>query len=131
MGEPILDPGRQAGMCVHDGSEWRKAKGDTDGRLVVDTELVATTPTIYNVTMTLANTEYSQALPANTRKFLIKCRTSFAIKLAFVSGQSGTNYITIPADQAYWEDHILVSNLTLYFQCATAGQVAEIIVWIS
>jgi len=36
MGEPILDPGRQAGMCVHDGSEWRKAKGDTDGHAQVD-----------------------------------------------------------------------------------------------
>jgi len=36
MGEPILKPGRQAGMCVHDGSEWRKAKGDLDGHQQVD-----------------------------------------------------------------------------------------------
>jgi hypothetical protein len=36
MGEPILDPGRQAGICVHDGSEWRKAKGDADGHAQVD-----------------------------------------------------------------------------------------------
>jgi len=35
MGEPILEPGRQAGICVHDGTEWRKAKGDTDGHLWV------------------------------------------------------------------------------------------------
>jgi len=38
MGEPIIDPGRQAGMCVHDGSEWRKAKGDVDGHVHVDVE---------------------------------------------------------------------------------------------
>jgi len=36
MGEPILDPGRQAGMCVHDGTAWRKAKGDADGHQQVD-----------------------------------------------------------------------------------------------
>jgi len=36
VGEPILDPGRQAGMCLHDGTEWRKAKGDTDGHAQVD-----------------------------------------------------------------------------------------------
>jgi len=44
MGEPILDPGRQAGMCVHDGSEWRKAKGDADGHAQVDI-LSSTLPT--------------------------------------------------------------------------------------
>jgi len=36
MGEPILDPGRQAGMCVYDGAEWRKAAGDADGRVHVN-----------------------------------------------------------------------------------------------
>jgi len=36
MSEPILDPGRQAGMCVHDGSVWRKAKGDAAGHQQVD-----------------------------------------------------------------------------------------------
>jgi len=43
MGEPILDPGRQAGMCVHDGSEWRKAKGDADGHAQVDVVSAPTT----------------------------------------------------------------------------------------
>lgn len=87
------------------------------------------TPAIYNVTMTNADTEYSQALPANTRKFLIKCRTSFAIKLSFTSGQSGTTYLTVPADQSYWEDQINDASITLYFQCANAGKVAEIVAW--
>lgn len=88
-----------------------------------------TTPTIYNKTMTDADTEYSQALPAGTRKFQVKCRTSFAIKLAFTSGASGTTYTTIPADQTYWEDHIALKGVTLYFQCASAAKVAEIIAW--
>jgi len=89
----------------------------------------ATSPAIYNVTMTNAGTEYSQALPSNTKKFLIKCRGSYDIKLAFTSGQSGTNYVTVPSGMSYWEDFIQPSALTLYFQCASAGQVAEIIAW--
>jgi len=36
MGEPILDPGRQAGMCAHNGTEWHKVAGDANGHLQVD-----------------------------------------------------------------------------------------------
>jgi len=36
MSEPILPVGKQSGICVHDGSEWRKAKGDADGHQQVD-----------------------------------------------------------------------------------------------
>ena len=90
---------------------------------------MATTPVIYNVTMTNANTEYSQALPANTKKFLIKCRGSYDIKAAFASGESGTTYVTIPAGSALCETLIVAASLTLYFQCATAAQVAEIVAW--
>lgn len=87
------------------------------------------TPAIYNVPMTNADQEYSQALPSNTRKFLIKCRTSFAIKLSFTAEASGTTYLTVPADMAYWEDQINDAAITLYFQCATAAKVAEIVAW--
>lgn len=89
----------------------------------------ATTPVVYNVTMTLASTEYSQALPANTKKFLIKCRTLYDIQLCFTNAGSGTLYITVPAGMSYYEDLIQPSALTLYFQCATAAQVVEIVTW--
>ena len=32
-----------------------------------------TTPTVYNVTLTFADTEYSQALPASTKEFRFRC----------------------------------------------------------
>lgn len=102
---------------------------DIKGRVATNIANWPSTAVIYNVTMTSANTEYSQALPPNTRKFLIKCRTSFAIKLAFKSGESGTNYLTVPAGMTYWEDQINYATVTLYFQCATAGKVAEIVAW--
>lgn len=104
---------------------------DTD-ELVVnvdETVLQAATHNIYNVTMTLANTEYSQALPNNVKKFTIKCRTLYDVKLAFTLNQSGVTYLTIPAGMAYSEDLIRPATLTLYFQCPTAAQVAEIVCW--
>lgn len=87
------------------------------------------TPIIYNTTMTLANTEYSQALPAGCSKFTAQCRSSYSVKLSFVSGESGTTYYTIKEDTWYWEDEIEGTRRILYFQCATAGQFFEIIAW--
>ncbi len=92
----------------------------------------ATTPPIYNVTMTNADTEYPQALPANTKKFLIHTRDGTAFRLAFVTGKVAgptAPYFTIPTDVPYWEDFIEPSSLTLYFACGSAGKVVEIICW--
>lgn len=96
---------------------------------VEQTILQSTAPAVYNVTMTLAATEYNQALPADCKKFLIKCRTNYDIQLAFAAAGSGATYLTIPAGMAYWEDLLLDASLTLYFQCATAAQIAEIVAW--
>jgi len=89
----------------------------------------ATTPTIYNVTMTTENIEYSQALPSNCLKFLAQCRTSNDVRLAFTANGTYSTYLTIFADSAYCEDHINLTNKTLYFQCASAGKIMEIITW--
>lgn len=132
---PITDPSEEFfknGLWGWNTSAWIKLTTDNDGHLQVnvdETVLQATTPTIYNTTMTTASTEYSQALPSNCQKFLIKCRGNYDIKLAFTSTESGTTYLTIPAGMAYSEDLIRPSTQTLYFQCATAAQVAEIIAW--
>lgn len=86
------------------------------------------TPKIYNVSVPLANTEVSQALSVDTKKFMIRARGSTKMKLAFISGQSGTNYITIPAGCTFSEDSINF-NGTLYFQCNDASQTVEILEW--
>ena len=86
-------------------------------------------PTIANVTMTDANTEYSYAVPSGAKRFEIKLRAINALlKLAFVSGASGTTYITIPYGASYNELDIK-GGMTLYFQSATAAQTAEIKIW--
>jgi len=90
------------------------------------------TPAIYNVTMTTADYEYSQALPTNCKKFLIRTRDGTAFRLAFITGKvAGPTqpYLSVPANTTYYEDGILSTALTLYFACSTAGKVIEIIAW--
>lgn len=94
-------------------------------------ESVPDAPTIYNVTMTLADTEYSQALPANLRKFLVQTRDGAVFRLAFATGKvAGPTEPYLTVRSPYNEDLILVeSPLTLYFGCAEAGKVVEIVCW--
>jgi hypothetical protein len=82
--------------------------------------------------MPLADTEYSQALPAGTKKFSIKTRDGTAFRSAFVTGKVAgpvDPYNTIPASTAYSEDGLKLTSITLYLACAVAGKVAEITVW--
>ncbi|MBA7700768.1 hypothetical protein ES703_109492 [subsurface metagenome] len=92
----------------------------------------ATTPVIYNVTMTDADTEYSQVLPANTKKYTIQTRDGTAFRMAFVTGKVATPtepYLTIGTDGFHHEDLIEPASLTLFFACGEAAKVAEIIAW--
>jgi len=92
----------------------------------------ARTPAIYNVTMTNANTEYNQALPSDTKKFLIHTRDGTSFRLAFVTGKVATPtapYFTVLTGDVYYEDMIEPVSLTLYFACASAGKIIEIIAW--
>ena len=86
-------------------------------------------PSIYNKTMTLADTEYSQTLRSGSVKILVENRGTYDTKLSFVAGESGTVYMTIKAGTVYYEDMLDSQSRTLYFQCDTAGQVLEILSW--
>jgi hypothetical protein len=88
----------------------------------------AATPTIYNVAIALANTEVSQALSSGTKSFTIRVRGSSSLQLAFTSGQSGTNYITLRPGVNYTQEG-LNFNGTLYFQSPAAAQTVEILEW--
>lgn len=95
------------------------------------TVIGATTPTIANVSVLLASTEYSYALPTSSQQFTIKLRAGGSpLQLAYTSGNSGTTYFTIPSGCSYTVGGLDINNLvTLYFQCPVAGQVAEIETW--
>jgi hypothetical protein len=83
---------------------------------------------IFNITLSSANTEFSQALPSNTRKFILKTRGSSILKFSFVSGESGTKFITLKPGAVYTDDNLYASE-TIYFQSPTSGDVVEIIAY--
>lgn len=84
-----------------------------------------TTTSIFNISVPLANTEVSQQLPNDTKGFTIRNRENGKLKLAFTSGESGTNYITISPGSTYVNRN-LYSSLTVYFQSTKGSQVVEI-----
>ena len=91
-----------------------------------------TASAVYNVTLTSADTEYSQALTANTREFRFRCRTIFDVRFAFVTGKVATPtapYLTLPAGSDYWSDNVNLAATTLYVASAEAGVVVEIEEW--
>ena len=85
----------------------------------------------YNLTLTLADTEYSQSFPL-AKKITIQCRTAYDVRFSYVTGKVATPtapYMTIKSGAAYWEDSLAVSGTTLYFASDEAGVVVEILVW--
>jgi len=90
MGEPILDPGRQAGMCVHDGSVWRKAKGDAEGHQQVD---IVSLPTV-NVGVRAGQIQSAvyNGVPGDTAWHTLTTITTRAriISIDLVSNHSGS-----------------------------------------
>ena len=82
--------------------------------------------------MTTADTEYSQALPANTKRFSLQCLTDFDIRFAFVTGKVATPtapYALVRAGMNYYEEEVNLASVTVYVACADAAKVAEIIAW--
>jgi len=94
--------------------------------------LEATTPTEYNITLTNANTEYSQALPANTRRLCFRCRTGVQVRYAWATGKvagSTAPYQSLAAGAEYALDGVKLAAATLHFASATAGSVIELEAW--
>lgn len=92
----------------------------------------ARTPTIYNVTLTNANTEYSQTLPANLRSFSMQARQSADVRWSHETGKVATPvapYMTMKSGGNVNVGELDPNTLTLYLASATAGTVVEIIAW--
>jgi len=100
----------------------------------------STTPLIYPVTLTTADTEYSQLLPEGTKKFRIWAMNSTetiphsaVLRYAFESfgndDWSGEDYIPIPAGNYDENEGLHLSGKTLYFTSPTGSAVIIIKVW--
>lgn len=91
----------------------------------------ATTPTVSNVDLGLADTEYQVIIPAGTRQFLIKTRSGAALRLAFAVGDTSSNYLEIPKN-CYWAQTDINTGgpLSLYVRCSVGTQVLEVLTWV-
>ncbi len=91
--------------------------------------MIGAKPSVVNVAMTTANTEYYYDIPSGTNKVLLKLRDGGVdLKLCYTSGASGTTYLTVPAGTAKSIDN-MKGGITVYFQAASASQVLEVEIW--
>lgn len=124
-----------------DGTAFRNVTVDELGHLQVDALTVSelptfypAAPTLYNVTLNSANTEYSQALPSGCRRFEFHCRAVYAFRFAFVTGKvAGPTAPYMSLLQYDWFDSGLLqqgaSPSTVYFGTYQAGIVIELLAW--
>jgi len=91
--------------------------------------LISKDPEIFNVTMPLADTEYSQVLPVDTKRFQIgvrDCLSKFTV--GYVSNGP---VFTVERGVVYEEQGIKLeaTNNTIYFTGRRDNLVMEIIIW--
>lgn len=129
----VDDAGDQAGVTDNELQVDVVASGLPSGAATAaNQQAAATAATLYNVTMTSADTEYSQALPANTKRFSLQCLTDFDVRFAFITGKVATPtapYALVRAGMNYYEQQLNLASATLYLASPGAGKVAEIIAW--
>ena len=106
---------------------------DTTNPIPTDSGRI-TTPTIYNVTLTDADTQYSQALPSNARFFEFQCLTAFDVRFAFETGKVATPttpYLTLKSGGYYYSPEVNqgASPSTLYLASSEAAVVVQILAW--
>jgi len=88
--------------------------------------------TLFNITLTLADTEYSQLIPSGVKELRFRCRTLHDVRYGWESGVVATPtepYCTLPSGHDYASDKNDLTGKTLYIASSTAGVVVELEVW--
>jgi len=87
-------------------------------------------PNIQNVAMPLANTEYSFAIPVNTKRITFITRKDSILQYSFAAGQSGTIYKTsYPGFEAEFSNLDTSAGHVLYFRSNKPDNTLEIVYW--
>jgi len=90
-------------------------------------------PSIINIKIIAADTEYSHMLPKGCKKFTLHVRDGTAIRLSFRRGVVKTpnpGYWTLKANTSWAEDNLdIEADTWLYFACDGTNKVLEIIQW--
>jgi hypothetical protein len=123
--EVAIDAAAGDNIAISDGTDQLEINSDGSINVVVP---VSGTPAIANLSMPTKNTEYSVSLPANSRQFILRARSG-KLQLCFTSGQSNTNYLTIPKGSSFDIGDIKASSLTIYVRSDTSNDVVEVMSW--
>lgn len=91
----------------------------------------ASNPLIQNISLLLADTEYTITIPSGTKKFAIRSRTGLPkMQLSYIAGQSSSNFITIYPGNIYTENDLLLqASINVYIQSSKASQIIEVVSW--
>lgn len=93
----------------------------------VTLESSSITAEIVNVVTLLADTEYSIALPNETKRFMIRARENDTkMKIKFTASGS---YIELKRNVSYSEENLLTNNVIIYFETDKAGKTVELLYW--
>jgi len=109
-------------------------KTDANGAVIVNTER-PTTPTILNVSLASANTEYSFTLPVGCKRVRVSIIDGAAadnFRLAFAAGKVATPtapYLKFSQDKS-WSHDSLGYEGTVYMASSAAGKVAQVEYWV-
>lgn len=87
---------------------------------------VSATTVVYNLAVTLADTEVSQALPSNTKHFILRSRNGAKLRIAYNSGETATDYMTIMPGNNFISEQFYIAQ-TIYIQSSKANDTVEIV----
>jgi len=126
--QALIDKGMVVAGLDRTNDVLRFLSVDANGNLQFAFEGVGT-PTVANVTMASANTEYSYTFPDNTKRYTIQNRKNGLVKFCFTTGETGTKYISLFPGQVHDELNITKDSLTIYFESPLPNQLLELLSW--
>jgi hypothetical protein len=92
--------------------------------------------TVYNTTMTNANTEYSQVIPSTARLIVLSIQDGVStdnFRISNITGKVATPtapYLKYAGNVSYSVTNCdLSDNFTFYFACSASGKVMQIEIW--
>lgn len=112
--------------------ECPDGSGNTAVRVCLEDTATTTAPStnvrIINVTTPVtADTEFSIPLTNKTIHLEFRVRSNANLKFTYTSGESGTNYYSLPFGTTYSITNVNLQSKTLYLQCNKASQIVEVI----
>lgn len=93
--------------------------------------LASTAPRITNLVLSVTpGTPASHAFVSNLKQVMVRPRqTNAKLQFAFVTGESGTKFVTIRRGTGWFENQLNLSSTTLFIQSDKASTIVEILEW--